>query len=78
MNFWESITRLHHQTLPDISVTTPNELSLNTAEKKVGTRIAIAITLKVLISNGLSQNEQINKFLSSVKTDNNPLLRQEA
>jgi glutaminyl-tRNA synthetase len=51
---------------------------LNTAEKKVGTRIAIAITLKVLISNGLSQNEQINKFLSSVKTDNNPLLRQEA
>jgi glutaminyl-tRNA synthetase len=51
---------------------------LNTAEKKVGTRIAIAITLKVLISNGLSPNEQINKFLSSVKTDNNPLLRQEA
>ena len=51
---------------------------LNTAEKKVGTRIAIAITLKVLTSNGLSPNEQINKFLSSVKADNNPLLRQEA
>ena len=34
VNFWESITRLHHQTLPDISVTTPTQLSINTAEKK--------------------------------------------
>ena len=34
VNFWESITRLHHQTLPDISVTTPKQLSINTAEKK--------------------------------------------
>jgi glutaminyl-tRNA synthetase len=50
----------------------------NTAEKKVGTRIAVAITLKVLIANGLTPNDQINEFLLSVKSDKNPLLKNEA
>jgi glutaminyl-tRNA synthetase len=54
------------------------QMLFNTAEKKVGTRIAVAITLKVLIANGLTPNDQINEFLLSVKSDKNPLLKNEA
>lgn len=34
VNFWESISRHHHQTLPNISITTPGQLSINRASKK--------------------------------------------
>tara|TARA_B110000483_G_scaffold204622_1_gene247712 strand:+ start:102 stop:1490 length:1389 start_codon:yes stop_codon:yes gene_type:complete len=50
----------------------------NTASKKVGTRIAVVITLKVLISNGLSENSLITAFLQEAQKDENILLRQEA
>ena len=49
----------------------------NTAAKKVGTRIAVVITLKVLIANGLEANTQINAFLQAAKADKAPLLSQE-
>ena len=49
----------------------------NTAAKKVGTRIAVVITLKILIANGLEPNTQINTFLQVAKADKNPLLSQE-
>ena len=49
----------------------------NTAAKKVGTRIAVLIALKVLIANGLELNTQINEFLLAAKADKNPLLSQE-
>lgn len=50
---------------------------LFTAVKKSGTRIATAIALKVLMSKGLEPNDAINQFISSAKTDENPLLRNE-
>ena len=50
----------------------------NTATKKVGTRIAVAITLKVLMDNGLVKNDKIKDFLASVKADKAPLLNKEA
>ena len=34
----------------------------NTAAKKVGTRIAVALMLKVLLENGLEKNEQIESL----------------
>jgi len=46
----------------------------NTAAKKVGTRIAVALTLKVLLDNGLEKNDQINTFIATSKTDAHPLL----
>ena len=49
----------------------------NTAAKKVGTRIAVLIALKVLIANGLELNAQINEFLLAAKADKTPLLSQE-
>ena len=49
----------------------------NTASKKVGTRIAVLIALKVLIANGLELNTQINEFLLAAKADKTPLLSQE-
>ena len=49
----------------------------NTAAKKVGTRIAVLIALKVLIANGLELNTQINEFLLAAKADKTPLLSQE-
>jgi len=49
----------------------------NTAAKKVGTRIALLIALKVLIANGLELNTQINEFLLAAKADKTPLLSQE-
>ena len=49
----------------------------NTAAKKVGTRIAVVIALKVLITDGLELNHQINAFLQAAKADKAPLLSQE-
>tara|TARA_B100001287_G_C22685048_1_gene532841 strand:- start:2873 stop:4054 length:1182 start_codon:yes stop_codon:yes gene_type:complete len=34
INFWESISRHHHQTLPHTTVTTPDELDIDNAKKK--------------------------------------------
>ena len=46
----------------------------NTAAKKVGTRIAVTLTLKVLLENGLEKNDQIDAFIATAKTDAHPLL----
>ncbi|WP_242203300.1 glutamine--tRNA ligase/YqeY domain fusion protein [Aestuariivivens insulae] len=46
----------------------------NTAVKKVGTRIAVAITLGVLLDNGLSKNEEISGFVTKALEDKNELL----
>ena len=46
----------------------------NTAVKKVGTRIAVALTLKVLLDNGLEKNDSIDTFIATAKTDAHPLL----
>ena len=50
----------------------------NTAAKKVGTRIAVALTLKVLLDNGQEKNDQINTFIATSKTDAHPLLSEAA
>jgi len=34
VNFWESISRHHHQTMSDIAITTPDELTIDNANKK--------------------------------------------
>jgi len=46
----------------------------NTAAKKVGTRIAVALTLQVLLENDLQRNEQIESFIGTAKTDAHPVL----
>ncbi len=46
----------------------------NTAAKKVGTRIAVALTLQVLLENDLQRNEQIESFIGAAKTDALPVL----
>lgn len=50
----------------------------NTAAKKVGTRIAVALTLKVILENGGEKNDQTNAFLAVAKSDANPLLSEVA
>ncbi len=50
----------------------------NTAVKKVGTRIAVAITLGVLLSKGQKRNQEVNDFISKALEDANGLLVQEA
>ena len=50
----------------------------NTATKKVGTRIAVAFTLKVLLENDLEKNDQTNAFIATAKADANPLLSEVA
>lgn len=45
-----------------------------TAAKKVGTRIATAITLGVLLKNGLEKNDAINAFITKALEDKNELL----
>lgn len=50
----------------------------NTAAKKVGTRIAVAITLNVLLKEGLPTNPEIDAFISSALEDENALLKAEA
>ncbi len=49
-----------------------------TAVKKVGTRIAVAITLGVLLKNGLEKNNAINEFITKALEDKNDLLVLEA
>lgn len=50
----------------------------NTAAKKVGTRIAVMITLDVLLKNGLESNAEIKGFIANALEDENTLLRAEA
>ena len=50
----------------------------NTATKKTGTRIATVITLKVLLENGLSRNDEIKDFISKALQDSDELLVSEA
>ena len=50
----------------------------NTAAKKVGTRIAVALTLKVLLDNGQEKNDSIHTFITTAKTDAHPLLSEVA
>ena len=54
------------------------EPMFNTAAKKIGTRIAVALMLKVLLENGLEKNDQIDTFIATAKTDAHPLLSEVA
>ncbi|WP_299776527.1 glutamine--tRNA ligase/YqeY domain fusion protein [uncultured Formosa sp.] len=49
-----------------------------TAAKKVGTRIAVMLTLQVLLKNGLERNDAINEFIEKGLADGNALLVAEA
>jgi glutaminyl-tRNA synthetase len=49
-----------------------------TAVKKAGTRIAVAITLGVLLKNGQAKNDDINAFIEKALEDKNDLLVTEA
>ena len=49
-----------------------------TAVKKSGTRIAVMITLKELIKNGLERNDNINDFIAKALEDKNEILVSEA
>lgn len=46
----------------------------NTAAKKVGTRIAVALALGVLIENGLEKNADIQEFIDKALEDTNDVL----
>ena len=50
----------------------------NTAVKKVGTRIAVALILKVLLENGQAKNDDVNSFIEKALEDKNELLVEEA
>ncbi|MGF1555787.1 glutamine--tRNA ligase/YqeY domain fusion protein [Paucihalobacter sp.] len=50
----------------------------NTNAKKVGTRIATLIALKVLLNNGLERNDEINQFIENALSDNDQVLFSEA
>ncbi|GAA4234084.1 glutamine--tRNA ligase/YqeY domain fusion protein [Postechiella marina] len=50
----------------------------NTAVKKVGTRIAVALILNVLIKNGQDKNDDVNAFIEKALEDKNELLVAEA
>ncbi|MCF7559566.1 glutamine--tRNA ligase/YqeY domain fusion protein [Sabulilitoribacter multivorans] len=50
----------------------------NTAEKKVGTRMAVLLTLGVLLKNGLERNSDVEAFISKALHDKNELLVNEA
>ncbi len=50
----------------------------NTAAKKVGTRIAVVLTLGVLLKNGQIKNDDISSFISKALEDKNDILVQEA
>ncbi|GAA3656251.1 glutamine--tRNA ligase/YqeY domain fusion protein [Flavivirga jejuensis] len=50
----------------------------NTAVKKVGTRIAVVLSLGVLLENGQIKNDDISAFISKALEDKNDILVQEA
>src|SRR5690606_15005273 len=49
----------------------------NTAAKKVGTRIAVAITLGVLLKNGLNKTAAVDDFIATALQDSDALLVEE-
>lgn len=49
-----------------------------TTAKKVGTRIAVLLTLSVLLKNGQERNESVNNFIAKALEDKNELLVAEA
>ncbi len=49
-----------------------------TAVKKAGTRIAVMISLKILLKNGLERNNTINEFIEKALEDKNEILVTEA
>jgi len=49
-----------------------------TAVKKSGTRIAVVLTLSILLKNGLEKNNEINAFIKKALEDKNELLVAEA
>ncbi len=49
-----------------------------TAAKKVGTRIAVLLSVGVLIKNGQAKTQAILDFIESGKADENEILRAEA
>ena len=51
---------------------------LNTAAKKVGTRIGVMITLGVLLNKGLERNPEIDAFITAALADENEELAGEA
>ncbi|MEL0455309.1 glutamine--tRNA ligase/YqeY domain fusion protein [Flavobacteriaceae bacterium SZ-1-7] len=59
---------------------TYNELQplFNTSAKKVGTRIAVALALGVLLEKGVKKNDEIEEFINKALDDNNELLVAEA
>ena len=50
----------------------------NTAAKKTGTRIAVTLTLGVLLQNGQERNSEVDEFISKAIDDKNELLVAEA
>lgn len=50
----------------------------NTAAKKIGTRIATLITLKVLLESGVEKTDEMEDFIASCREDDNQLLANEA
>jgi glutaminyl-tRNA synthetase len=50
----------------------------NTAAKKVGTRMATLITLRILLDQGLQRNQDIDAFINSSLADGNEILVSEA
>ena len=50
----------------------------NTAAKKIGTRIAVVLTLGVLLNKTVIKNEEINNFIKTALDDENEVLKQEA
>ena len=50
----------------------------NTSVKKVGTRLVVLITLKVLLNSGLESTEAVKNFINKAKDDKNELLVAEA
>ena len=50
----------------------------NTAVKKAGTRIVVALTLGVLLANGQEKNTEVENFISKALEDSNGLLVAEA
>ena len=50
----------------------------NTAAKKIGTRIAVVLTLGVLLNKAVIKNEEINNFIKTALDDENEVLKQEA
>ena len=50
----------------------------STAVKKAGTRVAVLITLKVLLKSGQERNSAVNEFIEKAKVDKNEILAAEA